>query len=495
MAHLSADDVVPPLRHNLTFKDAPQGLGSSFLSVKNEETGEETFLRGFEYSLARMLDGRRTAKDLVSAATDVGIPVTLDDLEAFVKKMSDRHLVGDAAEAIAASPFASRERWAPQTRELFRLALRKGRAGNVDQALSALNVLLAEAPTVVEAHDLRHRLREQLRAGESQLPFRAVLAQTERNWRLDNSGSAAVALPAQPVTVGRDGLMVAAGASLAVALLALAAMIIPFPHQVNASAALVPVSSAKVIAPRAGPIDSVAVKAGQWVEKDAVLFTYDSKQELLELASAVGQLERLQGQLLNNVPNTPQARVTLDAYQVAEFELMWNRAELESARGKGGAELDAAEVAVNRALNAATAAQAEVTKLVPPAQLKALEQQREQVQLLQRRVTDAEIRAPQTGVISVLGVEPGKPVLAGARVAQIDDLRKLKAVATIDEADVRALATGLPVLVLAQGRAVSAEVTKVAGQQIEVLIDNGQRIFEPSLAQLQIRGRAVPLLP
>ena len=154
MGHIAPNDVVPALRHNLAFSHSPPGLGTGFVSVKNVDSGEEYMLRGFEYSLARMLDGHRTAAEVVDAADQVGLPVTLSDLDGFVKKLSDRHLVQPSGEPIAddeLSPWQQRREWDPKRREQFRTALREGRAGNLNRALLSLDILLNDHPETPEA--------------------------------------------------------------------------------------------------------------------------------------------------------------------------------------------------------------------------------------------------------------------------------------------------------------------------------------------------------
>jgi multidrug efflux pump subunit AcrA (membrane-fusion protein) len=498
MAHISPDDVVPALHKNLAFSDTPQGLGTGFLSVKNFATGEETYLRGFEYSLARMLDGRRTAQEVVRTAEALGLPVTLSDLEGFVKKLEDRHLVGEEPEKMSegVSPWRRRDPWNPQTRELFRAALRNGRTGKLEQAISSLDVLLGDAPSTIEAVSLRRRLDEQRQSPQSTLPFRSVFAQTERNWKL-SSEAAEPESQRTRIGFGRAGL-IAAALALLLALLAIGALLIPLPRVVNAPGMLVPFASPKITAPRTGTVDEVPVKAGQWVESDTVLFSYDVSEELAQLEAGVTRLEGLHRKLYSRLPRTPAAREARSGYERAEADVTRAQADLESLRGANdanfGDRLELAEASVDRALQSLFAAQNTLSGLVPPEQLEEVAAQRAHVQALQRQLLDVEVRATQSGVLRALTVQPGMTINRGAEVGQIDDVRKLRAVATLQPQEVRAVAKGLPVLVLSNGRATQATVTRMDGNTIEVVLDNSARTFEPGPAEVQIRGKPVPLV-
>src|SRR5688572_23613483 len=117
MSSISPNDVVPALRNGVVFSSAPWGLGDGTLQVTNLANGEEVGLRGFESSLARMLDGHRTAIEVVDGASQIGLPMTLDELEGFVTKLTRHGLVGEQADVPA--PRAARDRWDEATRQRF----------------------------------------------------------------------------------------------------------------------------------------------------------------------------------------------------------------------------------------------------------------------------------------------------------------------------------------------------------------------------------------
>ncbi len=486
MAHITSDDVVPALRTNLAFTHLPQGLGTDFVSVKNVSNGEEFRLRGFEYSLARMLDGRRTAAQVVEAAQQVGLPVTLSDLEAFVHKLNVRHLVSPTPTAPDPDDLASfegRANWDEQTRKLYRTALREGRNGNLNRALVSLDCLLNERPDNEEARHLRQKLEKRQRAAEAAAPFRNVFAQAERDWKEDET--ATVELPA---TRRRVGLRVAA-AALTLGALAIAASLVPFPHQVTRQATLFPVASARVAAPRTGKVATVPVEVGQWVDKGTVLYTYDATDQLHQLEGAVARLDALNRTVYAHLPPTK-------AVHHARLRLLQAEARLATAQSRSEKQptSEGSNEAVNWALKESVDAREALDALVPQEQQDAVRAQRMEVQMLEAQLLDNEVKAPISGVISMLGVQPESDLVKGMGSAQIDDTRQLKAITMVEPRDLRGLAAGQPVLLLSNGRATNTTIASTSGRTVEIRVDNEARLFEPGTAEVQIRGRPVPLI-
>lgn len=490
MAHISPDDVVPALRANLAFSRSPHGLGTGLLSVKNVDSGEEFMFRGFEYSLARMMDGRRTAAEVVDAAGQVGLPVTLDDLEGFVNKLKDRHLVQqptEAAEDAYLSPFEARRDWDEKTRQLFRIALREGRAGNLNRALVSLDCLLHEQPHTLEAIHLREKLEERKMSIDRVAPFRTVFAETEKDWRK-------VAVPAASKLPPGRALVIAGFVCLGLGVLTLAAGLVPFPQTITAPATLMPLASSTVIAPRAGTVATVAVAAGQWVDQGATLFTYDISDAMRSLETAVGRLEALNQALYTALPTTPEARAARQRFSLAESRLVAAEAEMTISRQTIGDPLVESEEAQNVALLEHSQARDALDGYVPREQLAELRAQRAEVQALELQLLDSEFKAPQAGVVSALAVRPGAQVVKGLEVVKIDDTRTLKAVAVVDARDRRAMGDGLPVILISNERATSGVVDSFSGRTVEVIVDNQAMTFQPGAAEVQVRGRPVPLI-
>jgi multidrug efflux pump subunit AcrA (membrane-fusion protein) len=491
MAHIAPNDVVPALRSNLAFSHPPYGLGTGFLSVKNVSNGEEFRMRGFEYSLARMLDGRRTAAEVVEAAEQVGMPVTIDDLDGFLKKLDEQHLVTPTPvvpDKDDLRPFEGREVWDERTRRLFRLALREGRSGHLNSALVSLDCLLHERPNTAEAIALRERLEQRRKAPDTVIPFRAAFAEAERGWLEEPIARK------EPHAVRRRLGMVAAGTLFLAGLIAMGAALIPFPAQIVKPATLFPIASAKVVAPRTGKIAAVPVAVGQWVEKDAVLYTYDVTPQLRQLEGAVARLDKLNKAQYGFLPQTKEAAQARARYVSAEAKLAVTQSNLEKERLRDGEGLTEAEDALNWSLKETTEAREALDAMVPEPQRIELRAQRTEVQELEMELMESEVKAPISGAITMLAVQPGAEVVKGLGAVQIDDSRQLKAVAQVEPRDQRALVRGQPALVLSNGRATNTTVTATSGRTVEILVDNPALNFQPGMAEVQIKGVPVPFI-
>ncbi len=494
MAQLLPHDVVPALRSNLAFSPAPQGLGTELLSVKNVANGDEFKLRGFEYSMARMLDGRRTASEVVEAAEQIGLPVTMTDLDGFVKKLSDRHLVSDVPvvpDREDVRPFEGREAWDERTRRLFRIALREGRAGNLNRALISLDCLLAQRPGTPEAVHLRERIEHRQRAGDPGAPFLSVFAQAERDWLEEQQQEPPKAPPA--VEPRRPGLVIA-GVCLAAGALAFLSTVVPFPHQVTRPAMLLPIASARVTAPRTGKIDSVPVSVGQWVDRGTVLFSYDVSAEVHQLEAAIGRLDALNRDLYRNLPATPTVKDARARYVRAEAALANAQNRLEEERIRNGDQLIDAEESLNTSLLEIRDARMSLAQLVPEWQRAQLTAQQAEVQDLEMELAESAVTAPLGGVISVLAVQPGGDVIKGLEAVQLDDGHQLRAIALVEPRDRGSIEAGQPVVIQARGRATTSTVTSVSGRTVEVRVDNTAGAFQTGPAEVQIRGKPVPLI-
>ena len=81
---LSLSDVVPVLRADLKIGEPMPGRGESEIRVEHPVTAKVLMLKGFEVSLARMLNGRRTAEEVLSSASQIGLPLSLDSFNGFL---------------------------------------------------------------------------------------------------------------------------------------------------------------------------------------------------------------------------------------------------------------------------------------------------------------------------------------------------------------------------------------------------------------------------
>ncbi len=163
-------DRVPGLRTQVQLQPSLQSAGLYDACVRGSD---RTFkLYDFEVSIARMLNGRRTASELIEAAGRIGIPVSLDSLGKFIRQL---HAYGFVAPPGAPpgeeeGPWTPRSEWKPEVRELFQSALRTFRMDRAAEAREYLEALLQIEPEVPEAIALLTRIEERLAGETPELP-------------------------------------------------------------------------------------------------------------------------------------------------------------------------------------------------------------------------------------------------------------------------------------------------------------------------------------
>jgi hypothetical protein len=257
MRPLSPDDVVPRLRSDVVIAEAPAGMGGELVDIK-PHGGDVLHLHAFELSLARMLDGRRRAQEVIDRAVQLGLPIGLPGLRGFIRELEEHRLV--AIGGGGPSPWQERTAWRASERALFQAALRAARQGQVSEARRALNQLLVTAPRNSEARTLRSVLGDR-----SARAFQDAFLSSERAWLHDASPSRA-----ELRAVRRSFLPLVVLGALACGLLI--ALFVPFPRVVNAPATLAPVATVEVTAPRDAEVISVSVSEGQRVSGGDVLY-------------------------------------------------------------------------------------------------------------------------------------------------------------------------------------------------------------------------------
>ncbi|MEW5743637.1 MAG: hypothetical protein AB1938_32295, partial [Myxococcota bacterium] len=166
------DDVAPALRGDLLIEKVSGTKG--VLQVTDPLKNRSFTLYDFEVSIARLLDGKRTAGQVIDAAARIGIPVTLESLRKFIRQLrgyrfiDERRLTGEVPVASAAAPPAPvSDAWTPELRELYESAQRLWRQGRPEAALEYLDALLDVAPTLEEPRELKARIEAE-RGGEPQ---------------------------------------------------------------------------------------------------------------------------------------------------------------------------------------------------------------------------------------------------------------------------------------------------------------------------------------
>ncbi|MBI5495293.1 MAG: biotin/lipoyl-binding protein [Deltaproteobacteria bacterium] len=167
-APLLITDQVPLFRPDLevTRQEGAKGL----MEVKDPVRGRSFSLYDFEVSIARMLNGRRTAEDVIHAAGRLGITVTLDSLRKFIRQLAAYRFLEEGGAATEDTDpqrktWAPRQPWTSEIREFFQSALRLFRLGRLEEARGHLDALLQLDPANPEAVDLRARVMEQVETG------------------------------------------------------------------------------------------------------------------------------------------------------------------------------------------------------------------------------------------------------------------------------------------------------------------------------------------
>ena len=162
-------DLVPTLRGDLIITKSKNSRGT--LEVKDPLTERTFTLYDFEVSIARMLDGKRSAADVLAAANRLGIPVTLPTLKTFLQQLRAYQFIDQTRQG-GETTWPRRRPWAAGVRELYQSALRLMRSGKYDEARGYVDALVEADPENEEAAALRARIEAEA-SGEFELlvPF------------------------------------------------------------------------------------------------------------------------------------------------------------------------------------------------------------------------------------------------------------------------------------------------------------------------------------
>ncbi len=162
-------DIVPMLRGDLIISRSVQSKGT--LEVKDPLSERSFTLYDFEVSIARMLDGKRSAQEVLDAANRLGIPVTLPTLKTFLQQLKAYQFI-DASVTGGESTWPKRQQWSVGVRELYQSALRLMRAGKFDEARGYVDAMVEADPANEEAVALRQRIYDEaMGASELNVPF------------------------------------------------------------------------------------------------------------------------------------------------------------------------------------------------------------------------------------------------------------------------------------------------------------------------------------
>lgn len=218
-----------------------------------------------------------------------------------------------------------------------------------------------------------------------------------------------------------------------------------------------PVEWALARAEREGLVVEISVKAGQSVQKGAVLVTLDAREARAELASAEARIEQARAEIAGLQQGGR-------GVELAEIESGLRRAREDAAEAKR--EIATLERLVQA--NAAprqelipqqqklTAAELQIRaweerrgRLVDRSSLAAAQARLKEVQAsaenAKRKIELAVVRAPIAGVAYQVDARRGGWLSPGAEVAAIGQISKLKVMVYVDEPELGRVKVGLPV--------------------------------------------------
>ena len=150
---MGPSDSVPIFRTDLKID---KGANAGLFEVTDPVSGRHFTLYEFELSIARMLDGRRHASDVIENGVRLGIPIDLDGLYKFVRQLWRYGFlappgVEPVPEGDEENGWPDREKWDEATRTLFQTALRLIRQGRPHDAESYFHAVLDADPDNAEA--------------------------------------------------------------------------------------------------------------------------------------------------------------------------------------------------------------------------------------------------------------------------------------------------------------------------------------------------------
>ena len=198
--------------------------------------------------------------------------------------------------------------------------------------------------------------------------------------------------------------------------------IVPMPHTVESTFVLAPLSTVELTAPRDGTIAEVTSTTGAVVAKGSTIAKYD----VTEAETKVAELEK-QVETLDKVTPTKANPKAKAAVTKAEAALKAAQAAVEKAPAAKKAPLEKKQQAAAAVLEKAKAAVG-LTAEEKEAQLTAA---KDALTAAKGLVASGTILAPAAGALTLIGLEKGRPVTAGAKLAVVEDTSKLKAMVKV----------------------------------------------------------------
>lgn len=498
---LSLSDVVPVLRADLTIGDPLPGRGESEVHLEDPLTGKFLVLKGFELSLARMLNGRRTAEEVLTASGQIGLPMSIESLNGFLRKLSKEGFLTELAgmASIDITTWEARSEWTEEIRRLFQEALREARAERFIAARSRLDALLARSPSIKEAQQLLHWVLERLRpeSGPSSPPFSDVFAEAEKSWFNQGEVNSAInehamsqkhpfedpTVPAdsdwKPPGRSKKGLVIGAMALMVIA----AGLIAPMPHTATAPFTLVPKAITSVTLPRAGTLSAISVTEGQWVEKGAALAQWDTaaaQKKIVAVEARISDVKKKNKAGAASAKKLQDAQARLDKANAAQSKA---QADLDKLKASSKAKKSPAIAKADKKATAAKAAVASAQKTVASLTVPVPASIQGELMMLDGELarakfeaTDLAVLATGDGFVQGLAARPGQVLEAGSVIARLEDSRTLRVMISVPRGE--RLKVGSELQLKVGSVAAQAVVQKVSGSSAEAPLDNAKGGFK-----------------
>jgi len=345
------DDVVPALRGDLVIS-RPEGAKGT-MQVKDPLTERLFTLYDFEVSIARMLDGKRTAGEVIAAAGKLGIPVTLQTLKAFLSQLKAYRFIDDRVKG-GDTTWSKREAWTEEVRQLYQGALRMMRAGKFPEALSYAEAMAEAAPHLSEVRELKQRIETEA-AGAFDLRTDFETLHTPPNatpavkpprdetgpfasFGFHSQPPSAAELPPIPEELQppprrtlmdrlKDHKKAAAGTGLGLVVVLVLLHPVQQTQTVACELQLETLGTPKTL--RGGKVDDVVVRLGSKVEKGAVLARLGTGESLDALDAKIAEVQKQ----LDATPAPPTGR-KVDAARAALKKAQAAADQADKARQK-----------------------------------------------------------------------------------------------------------------------------------------------------------------
>jgi multidrug efflux pump subunit AcrA (membrane-fusion protein) len=490
--HLTPNDVVPRLRNDLNVTSPPTGTGAEVIRVGPAGSGDRVILHGFEFSIALMLDGKRTAQDVVTNCARLGLPLNIDTLENFLRQLKAYGLLeaGDPE-----TPARIRPEWNAVVRKLFQSALADARKGDVAEAREDLGQLLALAPATPEALRLLSWLEQHGTSRVNEKTFQQLLRDVQTSW--GEAYRPALAVRAKAVVIRRKWPLVAA---VAIGAGVFCLSLIPLPRTMAASAELTPLSHVPVLSPRSGVVEGIAVHEGDRVEKGDLLFTWNTEELESQLSDARDAVETAKAPARIALGKTPSGAEAWVRYQKALSALTMSRSALQDAtddivNGEPPDDQSANEQRVTDAEEELSEARQSLDDLIPDdsADAQRVRNLEAAVQVLDEQSQDKRVLAEAAGTVSHLFLKENQTVQAGETIAQIDDLTRMKMIVVVTPQEAKSVRVGEAMTVRFHGQKLDTTIEAVSDYELagEVANPNGTLKIESTPVELYLTPKSI----